>query len=219
MAPRRPRPECTHHYNHSQFYAGNDLQPRLWNGYDAYAQTDAAIRYIRDRGPGSRAFALFLSFGPPHDPSASAPMTRPCSCSPAITAICLSPTGRQATHTGVRVNRRAMTSRYASRSCCATRRGSVPAPEWSWIPYSFATATGPGCSLTMPKIRGSQRRLFQSHANVRIRRCQAVRVFLQLPESKDRSLICRHRAIQYRLLERVAFVRTHMAQQRLQIRR
>jgi arylsulfatase A-like enzyme len=66
--------ECTHDYNRSQYYADNDITPRFWEGYDAYAQTDDAVTYIRDRAPASeRPFALFLSFGTPHDPYATAP--------------------------------------------------------------------------------------------------------------------------------------------------
>ncbi len=64
--------ECTHAYNRSQHYDGDDPTPRFWEGYDTYAQTDAAIDYIgrRDR---DRPFALFLSFGTPHDPYHTAP--------------------------------------------------------------------------------------------------------------------------------------------------
>ncbi len=59
--------ECTHQYFKSLYYAGNSDQPRYWEGYDAVDQTRAACRYIRDRakqGP----FALFMSWGPPHNP-------------------------------------------------------------------------------------------------------------------------------------------------------
>ena len=84
--------ECTHDYNQSQYYDGDDETPRFWDGYDANAQTDDACAYIReDAGsgssksgrPSSRArssadasespFALFLSFGTPHDPYDTAP--------------------------------------------------------------------------------------------------------------------------------------------------
>ncbi len=59
--------ECTHNYNRSKYYAGDSAEPDFWEGFDAIAQTRAAQDYIRqraDQGP----FALFLSWGPPHDP-------------------------------------------------------------------------------------------------------------------------------------------------------
>lgn len=59
--------ECTHAYNKSKYYAGDSKQPSIWEGYDAVAQTRAAQEYIRER-PGQQPFALFLSWGPPHDP-------------------------------------------------------------------------------------------------------------------------------------------------------
>lgn len=65
--------ECTHDYNRSQYYAGNDMTPHVWKGYDAYAQTDDAIDYLAKRRDGTRPFALFLSFGIPHDPYDTAP--------------------------------------------------------------------------------------------------------------------------------------------------
>ena len=66
--------ECSHDYNHSQYYAGDDVEPRWWDGYDAYAQTDAAIDYVRSRAESiNKPFALFLSFGSPHDPYQTAP--------------------------------------------------------------------------------------------------------------------------------------------------
>ncbi len=63
--------ECTHDYNASGYYA-DDPAPRRWPGYDAEAQTEEAIRYLRsarDRGP----FMMMLSWGPPHDPYGTAP--------------------------------------------------------------------------------------------------------------------------------------------------
>ena len=64
--------ECTHNYNHSQYYAGNDSTPRIWPGYDAVAQTDDACQYIREQAAAG-PFALFLSWGPPHAPYLTAP--------------------------------------------------------------------------------------------------------------------------------------------------
>jgi arylsulfatase A-like enzyme len=63
--------ECSHDYNHSFYYA--DTPERLlWDGYDAVAQTDCAIGYLRER-QADQPFALFLSWGPPHAPYHTAP--------------------------------------------------------------------------------------------------------------------------------------------------
>jgi arylsulfatase A-like enzyme len=64
--------ECTHDYNHSLYYAGDDPTPRLWAGYDAAAQTRAARDYIHTHDK-QRPFLLVLSWGPPHNPYDSAP--------------------------------------------------------------------------------------------------------------------------------------------------
>ena len=63
--------ECTHDYNNSYYYADEPKKLR-WRGYDAIAQTEEAIAYIREaysKGP----FLLFLSWGPPHNPYDTAP--------------------------------------------------------------------------------------------------------------------------------------------------
>ncbi|MCC6144442.1 MAG: sulfatase [Candidatus Hydrogenedentes bacterium] len=64
--------ECTHDYNHSEYYADDDPEKRVWDGYDAIAQTRAAQDLIRAHD-GSRPLALFLSWGPPHNPYETAP--------------------------------------------------------------------------------------------------------------------------------------------------
>lgn len=64
--------ECTHDYNNSCYYADDDPAKRTWDGYDAIAQTRDAQQYIRERA-GERPFALFLSWGPPHNPYETAP--------------------------------------------------------------------------------------------------------------------------------------------------
>lgn len=64
--------ECTHDYRNSPYYFDADPQPRWWGGYDADAQTDEACRYLREE-TGQGPFALFLSWGPPHNPFGSAP--------------------------------------------------------------------------------------------------------------------------------------------------
>lgn len=60
--------ECTHQYNRSLYYDGNDIAPKYWQGYDAIAQTDDAIKYIEDKSRGSDPYFLVLSWGPPHFP-------------------------------------------------------------------------------------------------------------------------------------------------------
>jgi arylsulfatase A-like enzyme len=64
--------ECTHDYNHSVYYAGDDPARRVWDGYDAIAQTRDAQAYLRQRD-GSRPFLLMVSWGPPHNPYETAP--------------------------------------------------------------------------------------------------------------------------------------------------
>lgn len=63
--------ECTHEYNHSLYFEGNDPTPKYWPGYDAFAQTDDACRFIEKRA--NEPFFLFLSLGPPHFPYPTAP--------------------------------------------------------------------------------------------------------------------------------------------------
>jgi arylsulfatase A-like enzyme len=65
--------ECTHDYNHSLYYAGDNGVDRLtWPGYDAIAQTREMQRWLTERDP-STPFFYFLSWGPPHDPYNAAP--------------------------------------------------------------------------------------------------------------------------------------------------
>lgn len=63
--------ECSHDY-HDSAYWDEDGERRTWDGYDARAQTRTACGLIRARDP-ARPFALFLSWGPPHDPYGTAP--------------------------------------------------------------------------------------------------------------------------------------------------
>ena len=65
--------ECTHDYQHSAYYAGDSDEKQLWDGYDAIAQTDDAVDYLRQRAGDPTPFTLFLSFGPPHNPYPTAP--------------------------------------------------------------------------------------------------------------------------------------------------
>lgn len=64
--------ECTHDYLNSYYYFGDDPRPHPWNGYDADAQTDEACRFLNEEA-GDKPFAMFLSWGPPHNPFGNAP--------------------------------------------------------------------------------------------------------------------------------------------------
>lgn len=63
--------ECTHDYNKSHYYRGNDPEMRFWEGYDAFAQTQDAEAFIRCNR--DKPFSLVLSLGPPHNPYETAP--------------------------------------------------------------------------------------------------------------------------------------------------
>jgi len=65
--------ECTHAYNHSQYFTGEDPQPKTWDGYDAIAQTKDAEAYITDHAKSNKPFLLCLWWGPPHNPFTTAP--------------------------------------------------------------------------------------------------------------------------------------------------
>jgi len=65
--------ECTHNYNQSFYYAGDDPTRRQWDGYDAYAQTEDANAYIRAQANDGKPFLLYVGFGGPHFPHDNAP--------------------------------------------------------------------------------------------------------------------------------------------------
>jgi arylsulfatase A-like enzyme len=65
--------ECSHEYNHSLYYEGNDTTPKYWPGYDAFSQTGDACRFIEKQAKSADPFFLFLSLGPPHFPYSTAP--------------------------------------------------------------------------------------------------------------------------------------------------
>ncbi|MEL7585332.1 MAG: sulfatase [Prolixibacteraceae bacterium] len=65
--------ECTHDYNHSKYYDNNDENVKIWDGYDMFAQTRNAEKYIRQHSQKDKPFMLVLSWGPPHDPYETAP--------------------------------------------------------------------------------------------------------------------------------------------------
>jgi len=63
--------ECSHDYNKSAYYDNDDPEIKYWEGYDVFAQTDAALNFMRTSG--DQPFFLILSWGPPHDPYLTAP--------------------------------------------------------------------------------------------------------------------------------------------------
>lgn len=65
--------ECTHNYNHSKYFAGNDTTARYWEGYDAFAQTSDAQQYINNHANDDNPFILILAYGVPHFPHGTAP--------------------------------------------------------------------------------------------------------------------------------------------------
>ena len=65
--------ECTHSYNNSPYYAGNDPTKLYWKGYDAIAQTHDVAGYIKANAANEKPFLIMLSWGPPHAPYGTAP--------------------------------------------------------------------------------------------------------------------------------------------------
>jgi arylsulfatase A-like enzyme len=65
--------ECTHDYNHSFYYEGDDPTKKYWDGYDAIAQTEDARRFIRENAQEEQPYLLVISYGPPHFPLETAP--------------------------------------------------------------------------------------------------------------------------------------------------
>ncbi len=64
--------ECTHDYNKS-VYCAESPKRLQWKGYDAIAQTENAVRYVREHAGTGKPFLLFLAWGPPHSPYETAP--------------------------------------------------------------------------------------------------------------------------------------------------
>ena len=65
--------ECSHIYNHSAYYEGDDPTVRYWEGYDAIAQTADACEFIERHAKSAAPFFLTVSLGPPHSPYDTAP--------------------------------------------------------------------------------------------------------------------------------------------------
>ncbi len=64
--------ECTHDYNASDYFSGDERTLSRWDGYDAFSQTDDALDYLKKR-ERTRPVFLMLSWGPPHNPYGTAP--------------------------------------------------------------------------------------------------------------------------------------------------
>jgi arylsulfatase A-like enzyme len=65
--------ECDHNYMNSHYYEGNSEVKKIWEGYDAYAQTHDAQTYLRSHVGADKPFVLMVAYGTPHFPHASAP--------------------------------------------------------------------------------------------------------------------------------------------------
>ncbi len=65
--------ECTHDYNNSHYYDGDDKTKHTWEGYDAFAQTKDAQVYIQEHATSHKPFLLMVAYGAPHFPHATAP--------------------------------------------------------------------------------------------------------------------------------------------------
>lgn len=62
---------AAYNFNHQYyrgFYFGDSPERVLIDGYEPDVQTDLAIRFLREKAGRDRPFALFLSYGTPHDP-------------------------------------------------------------------------------------------------------------------------------------------------------
>ncbi len=65
--------ECTHDYNNSAYYEGNSPVKKVWETYDAIAQTQDVCQYLTKQSKRDKPFFLVLSIGSPHDPYQTAP--------------------------------------------------------------------------------------------------------------------------------------------------
>jgi len=65
--------ECTHNYLQSGYFHNENPTLQPWGDYDAFAQSRAAVDYMKDRAETENPFLLMLSWGPPHFPLNNAP--------------------------------------------------------------------------------------------------------------------------------------------------
>jgi len=56
------------HHSYQGVYFEDTCEPRRYEGYEADVQTEMAIERISTHAASESPFALFLSWGPPHDP-------------------------------------------------------------------------------------------------------------------------------------------------------
>jgi arylsulfatase A-like enzyme len=64
---------CDHDYNHSVYYDNNDSTKRYWEGYDVFAESKDAEKYIQNHAHGDKPFFLMVAWGAPHNPYHTAP--------------------------------------------------------------------------------------------------------------------------------------------------
>ncbi|MCK0156465.1 sulfatase-like hydrolase/transferase [Cellulophaga sp. F20128] len=65
--------ECTHDYNHSVYYDNDDPNRKIWENYDTFDQTDAALHFIKEHKTADNPYLMVLSYGTPHGPYHTAP--------------------------------------------------------------------------------------------------------------------------------------------------
>lgn len=65
--------ECNHDYWDATYFEDGGTEPKTWEGYEAFAQTDQAIDYIQSRKNDDKPWLMMLSWGPPHFPLHTAP--------------------------------------------------------------------------------------------------------------------------------------------------
>ncbi len=65
--------ECTHNYNESVYYENDDPNRKIWEDYDTFKQTDAAIRFMNNQKESDSPFLMIVSYGTPHAPYHTAP--------------------------------------------------------------------------------------------------------------------------------------------------
>lgn len=65
--------ECSHNYNQSAYYHGDNPEKQFWEGYDSFSQTKDAQVYLQKHAKDKSPFFLMLSWGTPHAPYHTAP--------------------------------------------------------------------------------------------------------------------------------------------------
>ncbi|MCD6351602.1 MAG: sulfatase [Armatimonadetes bacterium] len=63
---------CAHNYFAGKYYLDTD-EPIPIEGYEPAGQTDLALGFLEEAAAGDKPFALFLSWGPPHNPYRQVP--------------------------------------------------------------------------------------------------------------------------------------------------